>query len=413
MIYKTKIILIILGIIITGGLIWAANFYNQNLRGVGPAIKKPPADIVEIIEEHSVEPPAAENRTAFPLALPDGLTILIFAKGFDKPRDLVADLVGRVLVSDTNAGTVLALQAGDKIIVAQNLNKPHGLALHCNEDCQLYIAEENQVAVYNYNLDSAQATNKQKIIDLPTGGRHFTRSLLLTPDNKLLISIGSACDSCHEPDDRRGTILQANLDGSNLEKFATGLRNAVFMALHPETQKIWVTEMGRDFLGDDLPPDEINIVKKNGHYGWPGCYGKNKLDGVIDPDIRFIRAPCSEPFELPSYIDIPAHSAPLGLAFIPPTESWPEKWHHDLLVAFHGSWNRSVPTGYKIVRYPLDARGNFEGAPDSFEDFISGWLVGGDSLGRPVDILIEDNGKMYISDDKAGVVYLVEYKKSK
>ncbi len=166
------------------------------------------------------------------------------------------------------------------------------------------------------------------------------------------------------------------------------------MTIHPRTKRVWVTEMGRDLLGDDLPPDEINIIDEGGNYGWPFCYGKNVHDGDFDPKVTHF---CREPATVPSSIDIPAHSAPLGLAFFP-DEGWPKEFRNDLLVAYHGSWNRSVPTGYKIVRYRLDSEGRFQGV----DDFISGWLASdGRSLGRPVDIMIRPEGTIFVSDDKA------------
>jgi glucose/arabinose dehydrogenase len=172
------------------------------------------------------------------------------------------------------------------------------------------------------------------------------------------------------------------------------------MAIHPVTGAIWATEMGRDNLGDNLPPDEINIIKKGGNFGWPICYGKNIHDTNFDKN-TYIRNPCMEPLELPSYIDIPAHSAPLGIAFVP-DEGWPESYWYNALVAYHGSWNRSVPTGDKIVRIVLDAHGNYVRT----EDFITGWLsASGTKQGRPVDIKILPGGTAYISDDDAGVLY--------
>ena len=178
------------------------------------------------------------------------------------------------------------------------------------------------------------------------------------------------------------------------------------MAVHPWTQEIWATEMGRDWLGNDLPPDEINIIKKGGNYGWPICYGRNVHDTDFDKRV-YVRNPCMEPFETPSYIDIPAHSSPLGLAFF--SDNWSEEYRYNILVAYHGSWNRTIPTGYKIVRYQLDKAGNVL----DVEDFITGWLLqDGSSLGRPVDILIESDGVIYVSDDNAGVVYRIAYQKS-
>jgi glucose/arabinose dehydrogenase len=160
--------------------------------------------------------------------------------------------------------------------------------------------------------------------------------------------------------------------------------------------------MGRDFLGDELPPDEINIILEGQDYGWPYCYGKRMHDAQFDPQ-GLKQDFCKD--TVPSFIDLPAHSAPLGLAFFP--EEWPQEFRYDLLVAYHGSWNRSTPTGYKVVRVRLDHQGNFK----AIEDFITGWLTPAGALGRPVDILITDDGVIYISDDKAGVVYRVVYGK--
>lgn len=380
--------LLILGIVALGGIVWLGFFWWKNLRGVGPAIGPAPSDITETI-----------NNTGFPLKLPPRFSISIFAKGLGGPRVMSYDPAGNLVVSIPSEGKVVALPdrnadgAADEVItVIDGLNRPHGLATRCTERCEFYIAETDKVIVYDYDEKNLKAINPRKIIDLPGGGNHFTRTLLFMPapqDHRLLISVGSSCNVCEESDWRRAKILSANADGSALKEFAKGLRNAVFMTIHPVTGKIWATEMGRDLLGDDLPPDEINIIEEGKNYGWPKCYGKNVCEDST-----------------PSYIDIPAHSAPLGLAFFP-EEGWPEEYWHNLLVAYHGSWNRSVPTGYKIVRYKLDEQGNYLGE----EDFITGWLTSQGALGRPVDILIQPGGIIYISDDKAGVIYKVTQEK--
>jgi len=169
--------------------------------------------------------------------------------------------------------------------------------------------------------------------------------------------------------------------------------------------------MGRDNIGDDLPPDEINIIENLStssgqnsipNFGWPICYGKNIHDSDFDKNV-YIRDPCAD--KIPSHIDLQAHSAPLGLAFVP-EEGWLQDYWHNLFVAYHGSWNRSEPTGYKVVRIKLDSKGNYLG----IEDFITGWLTKDGALGRPVDILVQPGGIMYITDDKAGVIYKVTYK---
>jgi glucose/arabinose dehydrogenase len=294
-------------------------------------------------------------------------------------------------------------KADKTVPIITGLNNPHGLLVRCMEEtaCQLYVAETDAVSVYDYDPAAMTASNRREIIALPSDGGHFTRTLATTMvdgEEKLLISVGSSCNVCLESDARRASILVSDLDGGNLITYARGLRNSVFMAKHPVTGEIWATENGRDWLGDDLPPDEINVIKENGNYGWPICYGQNIHDGEFDKN-TYIRNPCMEPFESPSHIDLQAHSAALGIGFFGP--DWPEEYRYDALVAFHGSWNRSVPTGYKVARLKLDTGGNFLG----MEDFISGWMTAeGAALGRPVAILVRPDG-IFISDDKAGVVY--------
>lgn len=370
----TKILIIVVSIILfLGGI-----FYVRNLRGVGPAVLPPKTSIVEELKE-------PQNETSFPLTLPKGYKISVFASGLDGARDLEKDPKGNLVVSLTSGGKVVTLP--DKKVVADGLNKPHGIAFR---DGKIYIAETNQVAVYDYDQKTFKASNKKKIIDLPSGAGHFTRSIIFK-DSKLIISVGSSCNVCVEKDSRRASILISNPDGSDLKTFASGLRNAVFMTLHPETGDLWLTEMGRDLLGDDIPPDEINIVKEGKNYGWPYCYGDGVHDENFDPlpSLPGPRIERCQTTERPIY-KLQAHSAPLGLAF----------WKGNLLVAYHGSWNRSVPTGYKIVKIDPES--------GKVEDFVTGWLTSsGEALGRPVDILV-DGETIYISDDKAGVIYNLE-----
>ncbi len=432
------------GIVIVFLLAWAGIFYWKNLRGIGPAIGKPSADIAEVIEKEAPRPNAPEqgsvrdmprseekgnpstslgdkiqdsrdtisvNTTEMPLTLPSGFSISIFAKGLGKPRVIIDDPAGGLLVSIPSQGRVVSLPddnrdgVADRIVtVVEGLNRPHGMVAHCGTGCTLVIAESHRVARYQYDRTARKATFETKLFDLPDGGNHFTRTLLLY-DERLLVSVGSSCNVCNEKDRRRAAVHITNIAGTAIEPFAIGLRNAVFMAVHLWTGNVWVTEMGRDLLGDDLPPDEINVLglsksREPRDYGWPYCYGKRVHDDNFDP--RKTRG-CDGTES--STIDLPAHSAPLGLAFIPDTDAWPKELWYDLLIAYHGSWNRSEPTGYKIVRYPLDRDGNVESGP---VDFISGWLEkDGTALGRPVDLLVEPNGGLYISDDKAGVIYRV------
>lgn len=359
------------------------------------------------------QPVPAKNDTGLDLVLPDHFSISVFAADLGSPRVMIEDPNGTLLTSLTRNGKVVALpdknhdgKADETITLAENLNFPHGLAFRCRETCQLYIAETHEVNRYDYHPETYTISNKTFVADFPKeSGRHFTRTLLYLPDeDRLLISVGSSCDVCHEQDWRPGKILSAAFDGSDYKEYAKGLRNSVFMTVHPVSGQVWATDMGRDWLGDDLPPDEVNIIKEGKNYGWPVCYGKNIHDTNFDKN-TYIRNPCMEPFETPSHIDLQAHSAPLGLAFFP--DNWPEEYRHDLLVAYHGSWNRTEPTGYKIVRYDLDEQGNVLGQE---KDFLQGWINEKNEVtGRPADIFFTKKKTIFISDDKAGTIYLIKY----
>ncbi|MBP9687001.1 MAG: PQQ-dependent sugar dehydrogenase, partial [Candidatus Doudnabacteria bacterium] len=393
-------------LLLVGGLgTW---LYHTYLRGAAPALLPSQGDITQSLPSVTSDPNIPQNQTNLPLSLAPEFHIAVFAKGLGDPRDLLRDPQGRLLVSVPGKGQVLsfsteAANLGAKQVLVEKLNKPHGLALHCtNTDCTLFIAEMNAVTAYPYTVSTGTLGTGTRIAELPTGGNHTSRSLHLlqsTPP-QLLVAIGSSCNVCEESDSRRGSILSMSLDGSNQQPYATGLRNAVFFANQPNSNAIWVTEMGRDLLGDNTPPDEVNILQQGGKYGWPICYGNKVHDTAFDKK-QYIRDPCAD--TITPTIALPAHVAPLGLAFIPKTSPWPASLQGHLLVAFHGSWNRSTPTGYKIVRYPLS--GNTpSGEP---VPVVDGFLpVGSKSaLRRPVDLEVYPEGVVYVSDDKAGVIY--------
>lgn len=385
----------------------AGVFYFRFWPGLKPVLQSPPENIVEII-----------NTTGMPLKLPAGFSISIFAEDLKAPRVMKFDPGGNLVASITSEGRVVVLpdknndgRTDETIILLSGLTRPHGLAFKCDgEKCKLYVAETDKVAVYDYDKISLKAVNKKKLTDLPSDGGHFTRTLGFGPDGRLYVSIGSSCNVCDETDSRRAKMFSINADGTDFKEVARGLRNVVFFTWSYIDGRMWATEMGRDYLGDYLPPDEINIVEEGRNYGWPWCYGKQVFDDIVDisdkrADIRFGPPDSMCRFSEPSFIDLPAHSAPLGLAFVP-EEGWPEDYWYNLLVAYHGSWNRTVPDGYKIVRIRLNEKGDYLGT----EDFITGWLTpDNQALGRPVDILIQPGGVMYVSDDKAGVIYKIAY----
>ncbi|MFZ2189755.1 MAG: PQQ-dependent sugar dehydrogenase [Candidatus Magasanikiibacteriota bacterium] len=409
-----KYSIIILVFLLTLTILGLGWFYYQNLRGIGPVINKPPTDITESLgkatstSSSTVSDFTEQNK---PLVLPVGFRVEVFAKDLSGARALAVDQAGHVWLSQTSAGTVAVLENANgklvrKNIVLTGLNKPHGIAFDPKEPDMVYIAEETRIV--RARIFISGDLELETVVDLPKGGRHTSRSLVFDKEGQLYVSIGSTCDVCQEKDEQIATIMKVNVALKKLEPLAKGLRNSVFMTLNYQSGDIWATEMGRDLLGDDLPPDEINIINTKTtstyNYGWPICYGKNIHDTQFDKNTYF-RNPCEEPFETPSFIDLPAHSAPLGLTFVPNNSKWPSEYKNNLFVAFHGSWNRSTPTGYKVVRIILDEKNNFVRQ----EDFISGWLTGKGALGRPVDLVFGLDGALYISDDKAGVIYRIEY----
>lgn len=358
--------------------------------------------------------PSMKSETIPNIKMPEGFKIDVFADNlggsavsYPGPNPgsrmmLLKD--GVLLVSVTNMGRIIALfdRNGDKKadetkIFIDKLNNPHGIDYY---DGWFYIAEENRVIRVkdlDNNFIADMDTMEVLINDLPTGG-HFTRTLKIH-NNSLFVSIGSSCNVCIEEDERRAAILKCSLEGNECKVFAKGLRNAVGMVFHPVTEKMYVTENGRDWLGDDLPPDEINLIEEGKNYGWPICYGKNIHDTDFDKN-TYIRNPCMEPFETPSLIDIQAHSASLGLTFYY-GDMFPKEYEGKLFVASHGSWNRKIPTGYKIISIDLKN--------SSVNDFATGWLNGNNVQGRPVDIIVAGDSSLLVSDDNAGKIYRIYY----
>lgn len=358
--------------------------------------------------------PAIKSGSLDNISLPQGFKIDVFADELGdssvsypgpNPGPRMMLLKDKVLfVTIPNMGKVVALPDGngdnkaDSVITfIDKLNNPHGIDYY---DGWFYIAEENRVIRVKEsgnNLIADMRTFEVLIDNLPIGG-HFTRTVKIH-NNSLYLSIGSSCNVCNEQDERRAAITKCNTDGTGCKIYAKGLRNSVGFVFHPATDVMYATENGRDMLGDDIPPDEINILEEGKNYGWPICYGKNIHDTDFDMNV-YIRNPCMEPFEMPDLVDLQAHSAPLGLAFYY-GESFPQEYRGDLFVAYHGSWNRKEATGYKIVSIDMSDL--------TVKDFATGWLTGGNVLGRPVDIIVADDGSLFVSDDNAGKIYRISY----
>ncbi|HLG75649.1 MAG TPA: PQQ-dependent sugar dehydrogenase, partial [Ktedonobacteraceae bacterium] len=287
-------------------------------------------------------------------------------------------------------------RAGPTQIVVDHLNDPTSLVW---ENGMLYVGEGSSIARMTLGDDLHAGPVQRIITDLPLGGQHSTRTVLLGPDHHIYVSIGSDCNVCNESDPHRAAIWIYDMDGSHGRLFAKGLRNAVGLATNPWTHEIWADVNGRDNLGDDIPPETVYRLVDHGDYGWPRCHAGT----ISDPQYGQAANAC-QGVEQP-LVKMQAHSAPLGMAFYPPTAtSFPEAYRNSLYIAFHGSWNRSTPTGYKLVRIPLH-NGQVAGPA---EDFVTGWLQSDGGLsGRPVGLAFAADGSLFVSDDSRGVIYHV------
>jgi glucose/arabinose dehydrogenase len=331
------------------------------------------------------------------LRVPRGFHVGVFAADLDNVRFMTVGPDGAIYASLRRAGKVVRLTDADgdgraepPTVVIDGLRGPHGLAFRGDT---LYVAEERRVM----RLVPPDRRAEVVVDGLPAGGGHFTRTILFH-DGHLYVSIGSSCNLCRESDPRRAAVVRYDLDGSHETLFATGLRNSVGLAVEPATGAIWATNNDRDRLGDDRPPDRVNILKQGGWYGWPDCY----LPNTPNPEYADSAAKCAR--AIGPTVTLPAHAAPLGLAFYTGTQ-FPVAYRGDLFVALHGSWNRSVPIGYEVVRVPIK-----DGRPAGpWTDFVSGWLEGRSWWGRPVDPIVAPDGSLLISDDAGGRIFRVWY----
>lgn len=347
--------------------------------------------------------PLPESITQDGIHLPPGFTINVFAADLDGPRMLALGPDGAVYVTERGAGRVLRLEdangdgaAESQQVAASGLAAPSGLAFY--EDGSLYVAEPGRVVRFTERSAEGTYGGLQEIISgIPTSG-HNTRTLLFSPDGQYLyVSIGSSCNTCVEEDPRRAAVVRYNPDGSGEQLYAVGLRNAVGLALRPGTDEIWASNNGSDWLGDDQPPETVNILAAGADFGWPRCHAGR----IPDPEFGGTSG-CAD--VTPPAVEMQAHSAPLGLTFYT-GEMFPPEYQGDLFVAFHGSWNRTEPTGYKVVRIPVEA-----GVPGPVQEFAWGWLnEDGSRSGRPVDVLSGPDGALYVTDDQRGVIYRIAY----
>lgn len=341
-------------------------------------------------------------------ALPEGFQISLFAKDLGDARFFVFDSGDNAYLTDRGGGRLLFIKDTDSdgvsdetIVVDKGLDTPHGIDLYKGD---LYVAEETRVVVYKDINNGKYSEKKTLISNLPSGG-HATRTVIVGPDEKLYLSIGSSCNVCVESDKRRAAVVRYNLDGTGETLFASGLRNSVGILFHTENgeTKLWSVENGRDRIGDDIPPEEVNIVEEGKNYGWPYCHGNGENSPEYKDRVDYCKTTTYP------YYSMQAHSAPLGFNFAPDMEkgNFPASLKNFLFIAFHGSWNRTEPTGYKVVYF--DRSGEYS-ALDREKDFITGWQDKDEKVwGRPVDIRFNSKGEMFVSDDKAGALYRIRY----
>jgi glucose/arabinose dehydrogenase len=355
------------------------------------------------------EPVPVPDRPDEAVRLPPGFALDVFARDLGHPRALAVDPGGTLVVSVPRTGRVLALPDRDgdgraeaPVPVIEGLELPHGLAFHAG---WLYVAETGRILRVRYDPRTRQAAGPLEVVvpDLPARGAHWTRTIAIGPDGHLYVSVGSSCDVCQERDRRRAAITRYAADGSGERPFATGLRNAVGLAFRPGTAELWAAVTGRDWLGDDRPPDLVTRVTEGGFYGWPYCVFEGDR-AVPDPDLGGGPGRC-ETVARPS-LTLEAHSAPLGLSFYTGTQ-FPAEYRDNLFVALHGSWNRTVPAGHKVIRVRFD-----QGRPRA-EDFATGWLAGRRAWGRPADVAVGADGSLFVSDDAGGVVYRIRWATSR
>ena len=325
------------------------------------------------------------------LELPDGYAFNVFARGLDDPRFLEVAVDGTLLVAERGRDRIVALPdadgdgvADETVVVGTGYGRAHDLEV--TPEGTLLVAGE--AALYEVMLDGFTESNRRMVVDdLPTGGFHTTKSVALLPSGELLLSIGSSCNVCDEEDDRRGTVQLLADDG--LRPYMIGLRNAVGLWVDPATGGAWATNMGRDFLGDDLPPETVYEVVDGADAGWPRCHAGS----LPDPDFGDVPSAC-DGVATPA-LTFPPHTAPLALV----------GWDGHLVIALHGSWNSSVKVGYALWRVPWDGRPAGEPEP-----FATGFLPAGatDALGRPAGLAVGADDALYVSDDKAGFIYRIE-----
>jgi len=344
--------------------------------------------------------PLSSPVTSSGFNVPQGFAVSTYASGFERPRFMVVAPNGDVFLSDTGAGKVYVLRGKTKAdsqqVFAQGLNQPHGLAFHGN---YLYVANTDGVVRYAYKSGDQKASGTpEKLLSLPSGAGHSTRTVVFGPDDKMYVATGSSCNVCEETNDKRAAVWVYDADGKNGKPYSTGLRNAVGLEWYGNT--LYATNNARDNLGDNVPPEGFYKLAQGRDFGWPYCYTMQPGEAQVwDKDFGKKNADTCKT-TTPAFALTTAHSAPLGLAFYT-GKVFPAQYRGQMFVALHGSWNRTTKSGYRVIT--VDPKSG------KVQDFLTGFVNGQSSKGRPVDLLSLPDGSMLLTDDDSAKVYRITY----
>jgi glucose/arabinose dehydrogenase len=370
--------------------------------------KKPDLPAPFLTKSAGNGPEGTRPPAGFLPKVPAGFQVRIYAKDFAQPRFMAVAPNGDIFVADTGGGKILALHdpehgAGtpEKELFADKLKRPFGIAFH---DDYVYVGNTNEVVRFKYDPKTSKRTGEMEhILDLPGGGGHFTRTVAFSTDgSQLYVSVGSSSNIDIEKDQRRAAVLVSDPDGKNSRIFASGLRNAVGLAIEPSTGAVWVSVNERDELGDDVPPDYLTSIKDGGFYGWPYSY----IGDNVDPRVKPPRPDLVAKAIIPDVLLGP-HVAPLEFAFYT-GKQFPALYRGGVFVAEHGSWNRATRNGYQVAFVGFrDGK-----AVENPVPFLTGFVPdpkGKNVDGRPVGVAVAPDGSLMVSDDGPGVIYRVSY----
>jgi glucose/arabinose dehydrogenase len=338
------------------------------------------------------------------IALPPGFTIALYAESIPGARSMALGAKGTLFVGTRSEGKVYALvdrngdgRADEVITIARGLQQPNGVAFR---NGSLFVAEISRILRFDRIEERLANPPKPVVVNdtFPTETHHGWKFIRFGPDDRLYVPVGAPCNVCEQKDPRFASIMRMDPDGRRLEIFARGVRNTVGFDWHPLTAELWFTDNGRDWLGDDQPPDELNRAARPGlHFGFPYWHGRDI------PDPRHGRGHRQSEF-IPPEQELGAHVASLGMRFYTGT-LFPPEYRQQIFIAEHGSWNRSEPDGYRVSLVRLK-----DNRPVAYETFADGWLQNGIAWGRPVDVLVMPDGSLLVSDDKAGAIYRITYR---